>query len=290
MLPIQLARAEKQPPIVLFPNGAPGALGTADKDVPTLTPYLPDKASATGTAIVVCPGGGYTKLAPHEGEDYALFLNQHGIAAFVLKYRLGADGYRHPCELQDAARALRTVRTNAENWGVDPKRVGMMGSSAGGHLTATLLTHFDAGDPNASDPIDRVSSRPDFGILCYAVISFDKFAHLGSRKALLGENPSPELVKSLSAELQVTPDTPPCFIWHTWEDKTVPVENALLLAQALREKSVPFDLHIYEHGRHGLGLADKPPFAHPHPWANDLLFWLQGRGLIKAPTTQSAQR
>ena len=150
----------------LWPAGAPGALGKDDKDVPTLTPYLPDAAKATGAAIVICPGGGYAHLANHEGEHYARWLNEHGVAGFVLKYRLAPAGYRHPAMLQDAARAVRTVRARAGEWKLDPKKVGIMGSSAGGHLASTLVTHFDAGKPDAADPIERQSSRPDVGIDC----------------------------------------------------------------------------------------------------------------------------
>jgi len=275
-----MSPAEIQPARPLWPAGAPGALGTNAADIPTLTAYLPDPTNATGAALVICPGGGYAGLAPHEGADYALWLNQHGVAGFVLKYRLGSNGYRHPVMLEDAARALRTVRSNATGWKIDPKRIGIMGSSAGGHLASTLMTHFDAGDTNAADPIDRVSSRPDIGILCYPVITMGKFTHGGSRANLLGKNPSPELVTLLSNELQVTKDTPPCFIWQTFDDKTVPVDNSLLFADALRKAGVPFDLHIYQHGRHGLGLDDKPPFNHPHPWAADCLFWLKAQNFV----------
>jgi acetyl esterase/lipase len=276
-----LARAEMQAPLPLWPDGAPGALGKEDKDIPTLTPYLPDPGVATGAAIVICPGGGYAGLAPYEGHDYALWLNQHGVAGFVLKYRLGSAGYRHPIMLEDAARAVRLVRARAADWKVDPKRVGIMGSSAGGHLASTLLTHFDAGKPDAADPVERESSRPDIGILCYAVITMGQFTHEGSKENLLGKHPSPELVRLLSNELQVTPQTPPCFIWHTWEDNVVPVENSLQFAVALRKAGVPFALSIYQKGGHGMGLGDKPPFAHPHPWANDCLFWLRVQGFVK---------
>jgi acetyl esterase/lipase len=220
-------------------------------------------------------------LAPHEGHDYALWLNQHGVTAFVLKYRLGSAGYRHPRMLEDASRALRLVRNRAAEWEVDPKRIGIMGSSAGGHLASTLLTHFDAGNPGASDPVDRESSRPDLGILCYPVITLREFTHQGSKKNLLGENPAPELVWLLSNELQVTPQTPPTFLWHTVEDSAVPVENSLQFAAALRKAGVPFALHVYEKGRHGIGLVDKPPFGKAHPWAADCLFWLRERGFIK---------
>ncbi len=267
----------------LWPDGAPGALGTAEKDIPTLTPFLPEPAKASGAAIVICPGGGYGMLASHEGADYARFFNEFGIAGFVLKYRLGSSGYRHPVMLEDAARALRIVRARAAEWNLDPKRIGIIGSSAGGHLASTLLTHFDAGKPEASDPIERQSSRPDLGILCYAVITMGQFTHEGSKQNLLGDHPSPELVRDLSNELQVTKATPPCFVWHTWEDSAVPVENSLMFAEALRRAGVPFDLHIYQKGRHGIGLgapyADK---AHRHPWTADVVFWLKVQGFIKA--------
>jgi hypothetical protein len=181
LISLTLCRAEMQNPIPLWPDGAPGALGTNDWDIPTVTPYLPEPGSATGAAMVICPGGGYAHLAPHEGNDYALWLNQHGVTCFVLKYRLGSNGYHHPAMLQDAARAVRWVRANADDYKIDTHRVGIMGSSAGGHLASTLMTHFDGGDTNATDVIERQSSHPDLGILCYAVISLGKFAHQGSK-------------------------------------------------------------------------------------------------------------
>lgn len=276
-----LAFAEAKDPVPLWPQGAPGALGNADKDQPALTPYLPGPGKAGGAALVVCPGGGYGALAPHEGNDYALWLNEHGVTAFVLKYRLGSNGYRHPVMLNDAARAVRLVRARAAEWGLDPKRVGIMGSSAGGHLASTLLTHFDAGKADAEDPVDRQSSRPDLGVLCYPVITMGEFTHQGSRNNLLGKDPSPDLVRLLSNELQVSRETPPCFLFHTFEDPAVPVENSLSFASALRKAGVPFDLHIYQKGRHGIGLSDKPPFANAHPWTADLLFWLKQQGFVK---------
>ena len=273
--------AEQGDPIRLWSGDAPGALGHADTDIPTLTPFLPPPAQATGAAVVICPGGGYGGLAPHEGPDYALWLNQNGIAAFVLKYRLGSHGYRHPRMLEDAARAVRLVRAQAADWNIDKQRVGIMGSSAGGHLASTLLTHFDLGKPDASDKVDRESSRPDLGILCYPVISMGSQTHQGSKRNLLGDNPSEELVKLLSNELQVSPQTPPTFLWHTAADLAVPVENSMDFAAALHKSGVPFALHIYERGNHGLGLADKPPFKNVHPWAKDCLFWLKERGFAK---------
>jgi len=266
----------------LWPDGAPGALGTRDQDIPTLTPYLLAREKATGAAIVICPGGGYGGLADHEGDHYARFLNEHGVAAFVLKYRLGSNGYRHPAMLWDAARALRTVRARAGEWDLDPKRIGIMGSSAGGHLASTLLTHFDSGKPDAADSIEKQSSRPDLGILCYGVLTLGEYTHQGSKQNLLGANPDPALVNLLSNELQVTSNTPPCFVWHTWEDKAVPVENSLLFANALRKSGVHFDLHIYQEGGHGIGLGSRDlDAAKLHPWTRDLIFWLKAQGFAK---------
>jgi acetyl esterase/lipase len=279
---LAFARAEMQSPIPLWPGGAPGALGTRTNDIPTLTPYLPDPTNATGAAMVICPGGAYVGLAAHEGNDYALWLNQHGVTCFVLKYRLGSSGYHYPVEFQDGTRAIRWARAHAADYKIDPDRVGIMGSSAGGHLSSMILTHFDSGDTNAPDPVERQSSRPDLGILCYPVITMGEFTHRGSRNSLLGTNQSPEMVKFLSSELQVTTNTPPCFIWQTFEDRTVPVENSLLFAEALRKNHVPFDLHIYQKGAHGLGLGDRtPPFAHPLPWAADCLYWLKLHSWVK---------
>ena len=264
--------------IPLWPNGAPGALGKSTNDIPTITPYLPEGRKSTGAAMVICPGGGYARLTPHEGNDYALWLNQQGVTCFVLDYRLGSHGYRHPTMLTDAARAVRWVRAHADDFKIDTRRIGIMGSSAGGHLAATLLTHFDAGETNSTDTVERQSSRPDLGILCYAVITMGEFTHSGSKKYLLGKNPPPELEKDLSNELQVTTNTPPCFLWTTFEDQTVPMENTLLFAEALRKNHVPFALHVYEQGGHGMGLKSKPPFVHPHPWANECQIWLKERG------------
>jgi acetyl esterase/lipase len=264
-------------PVPLWPGGAPGALGGEAKDIPTLTAYLPEGETTPKPSIVICPGGGYGMLADHEGRDYALWLNQSGIAGFVLKYRLGSGGYRHPAMLRDAARAVRLVRARAGEWGIHPRKVGIMGSSAGGHLASTLLTHWDGGDPTAADPVERESSRPDLGILCYAVITMGEHTHEGSRRNLLGPDPAPEMIRLLSNELQVTRETPPCFVWHTYEDAAVKVENALDFALALRGNGVPFDLHIYQQGRHGIGLGDGPPFARVHPWARDCMFWLKAQ-------------
>lgn len=277
LLLVCLARAGEPSAIRLWTGGAPGALGSADKDIPTITPYLPESEKATGAAVVICPGGGYGHLAEHEGKDYALWLKEQGVAGFVLKYRLGSDGYKHPCMLQDAARAVRLVRCRAAEFKVDTDRIGIMGSSAGGHLASTLVTHWDEGKPADEDPVERVSSRPDLGILCYAVVTLGVFTHQGSKRNLLGDKPPPELVWSLSNELQVTPRTPPCFVWHTWEDPAVPLENSLEFAGSLRRAGVPFDFHIYEKGSHGIGLAGG------HPWTRDCSYWLKARGFLDRP-------
>ena len=278
----ELSTPEKQPETVeLWPNGAPGAIGEGEAHRPLLEVYLPDEGKACGAAMVICPGGGYNMLAGHEGLDYALFLNQQGVVAFVLRYRLGSSGYRHPAMLNDAARALRWVRSHADQWGIRPDRIGIMGSSAGGHLASSLINHFDAGHAADPDPIERVSSRPDFGVLCYAVLSMtDAVTHHGSRHSLLGPDPTSDQIQHLSAELNVTANTPPCFIWHTWADNAVKVENSLLFAAALRRHKVPFDLHVYTNGAHGMGLVAKWPFENPHPWAQDLVFWLKDSGFI----------
>ena len=271
-----------QPPRLEFPlwtGDAPGALGKDAKDIPTLTPYFAPPGKATGASFIICPGGGYAALAPHEGFQYAIWLNEQGITGFVLKYRLGSNGYRHPAMMQDVQRAIRYVRANAEKWNLDPNKIGVMGSSAGGHLASTALTHFDAGNPAAADPIDRASSRPSLGILCYAVITMGPDTHSGSKRYLLGDNPDSSLVELLSNEKQVTANTPPVFIFHTFEDSTVKVENALEFASALRRNKVPFALHIYPKGSHGMGLgsAQWDP-GNRHPWTNDCALWLKEQG------------
>ena len=267
--------------IRLWTGDAPGALGKDAKDTPTLTPFWPAPEKANGAVFIVAPGGGYRVLAPHEADAYAKWLAANGITAFVLKYRLVADGYRVPVILQDAARAVRLVRSNAAAWGLDPKRIGMIGSSAGGHLTATLITQFDAGKADAGDPIERESSRPDLAVLCYGFILFDE-PNPEREKTFLGPDGTAEQKRLLSPRLNVRSDTPPTFIWQTVEDSKVVVENAFAFANALREKGVPFDLHLYENGKHGIGLGTKdydPEKA--HPWTRDCIFWLKQRGFVK---------
>jgi acetyl esterase/lipase len=270
------------PPTVelLWPDGAPGVRGQADGDKPTLTVYTPDKDKATGAAIVVCPGGGYGNLAmDHEGHQVAKWLDENGIAAFVLKYRHRGSGYGHPAPLQDAQRAVRTVRSRAAEWDIDPQRIGIMGFSAGGHLASTVGTHFDKGHRNAADPIERASCRPDFMILVYPVISLtEPFTHQGSKKNLLGPHPDKALVESLSNEKQVTAQTPPTFLVHTDEDTTVPCENSVAFFLALRRAHVPAEMHIFAKGPHGIGLGRKGEAT--ALWPKLCVEWMRGLGVL----------
>jgi acetyl esterase/lipase len=283
LLPLILTAADRPTEALrLWPAAAPGALGEADKDIPTLTPFWPEAGKATGAAMLVFPGGGYRALAPHEGAIYAQWLAAQGIAAFVLKYRLNPDGYKVPTIYLDAARAIRTVRSHAADWGLDPQRIGIIGSSAGGHLAAMCVTQFDPGQADATDPIERTSSRPDLAVLCYAFILFD-VPDADREERFLGANGTPEQKRFLSPRLNVRRDTPPCFIWQTDADERVLAENALAFASALREKSIPFDLHIYRDGKHGLGLGAKE-LSDPeklHPWTKDATFWLKQQSFVK---------
>lgn len=269
------AAGEPLTPIVLWTDGAPGAAGTEPADVPTLTPYLAPKDKATGAAVVVCPGGGYGGLADHEGRPIAEWLNSVGVSGFVLKYRL-APRHRHPAPLQDAGRAIRTIRARAAEWGIKPDRIGILGFSAGGHLASTAGTHFDAGRPDAADPVERVSSRPDLMVLVYPVITLRDATHRGSRTNLLGPSPDPALIALLSNEEQVTRETPPAFLVHTSNDAAVPCENSILFASALRKAGVPFELHLYERGPHGFGLGGKDPSL--SSWPGLCAHWLKLHG------------
>ncbi len=266
---------------LLWPNGAPNANGVDAKDKPTLIVWSPEKEKNCGVAIVVCPGGGYGGLAmDHEGKQIGEWLNSHGITALICDYRHRGKGYGHPAPLQDAQRAIRTARSRAKELGIEPNKIGVLGFSAGGHLASTAVTHFDAGNEQAEDPINRVSCRPDFGVLCYAVIAFDQpFTHKGSQKNLLGEGAAPELVASLSNEKQVTPQTPPCFLWHTYEDTGVPPQNSVVFYQAMLQNKVPGELHVYEKGRHGVGLGKSIPGT--GDWSEACIRWLKGREIVK---------
>jgi acetyl esterase/lipase len=262
--------------ILLWPDGAPGAQGTADEDKPSLALYPANGPNKTSTGVIVCPGGGYAHLAmDHEGTQIAAWLNNLGIGAYILKYRLGPK-YHHPVELWDAQRSIRYVRLHAVDLGIRPDRIGIWGFSAGGHLASTAATHF-ANPDNEADPIDRQSDRPDFAILSYPVISMlDPYAHLGSRRNLLGDKPDPALTLLLSNELQVTARTPPTFLFHTTEDQVVPVENSIFFYLALRKAGVPVEMHVYQKGQHGVGLAAADPIL--RTWPDHLAAWLQLQG------------
>jgi acetyl esterase/lipase len=277
-----LTIAAEPEPMPIYEGKAPGAVGDTDKDIPTLTIYPAPEGSNTSTAMVVFPGGGYRNLAVnHEGRDIAAWLNARGITALVLHYRLGPR-YRHPSMLQDAQRALRLARSKAGELGYRKDRIGVWGFSAGGHLAATISTHFDGGKPGSSDTIEREGCRPDFAVLAYPVISFrPEVAHSGSRRNLLGSDPDPALVTSLSNETQVTAETPPTFLFHTGNDPGVPVENSLLYYSALRKHGVAAELHVYEDGRHGVGLAPFHPIL--STWPKRLEDWMRFHGWLGKP-------
>lgn len=292
LLPIPgFAQTQPQP---LWPNGAPGAKGAAAADTPTLQAFLPAAGMGNGSAVVICPGGGYSGLASnHEGTAVAEWMRGLGMAAFVLKYRVG-PAYRHPIEMGDAQRALRWVRANAGRFGVDTARVGILGFSAGGHLASTAATRFDAGDASAADTVDRHPCRPAFQMLIYPVITMDAaFTHGGSRSNLLGPNPSQSLVDSLSNEKMVTPRTPPCFLAHTRDDNVVPFKNAQVYNDSLTKKGVPVEFRIYPTGPHGFGMADGKNTAPNIPalatWTGYAKEWLQARGYF-TPSAGIASR
>ncbi len=267
---------------LLWPSGAPGALGAADDDKPALTTYLPSKGQATGTGIVICPGGGYSGLAmDHEGHEVARWLTSQGVAGFILKYRLGPK-YHHHAMLQDVLRAIRLVRSRAAELGLKPDHIGVMGFSAGGHLASSAATLFNLPEGQVADGL-AVSSRPDFAVLGYPVILINQEqTHRGSQKNLLGENPSAELMARLSTEQQVTAQTPPTFIFQTDADTAVPAENAVKFYLALRKAGVKAELHIYQNGVHGVGLA--PGDRELSTWGDRLLGWLRVNGWLTPPS------
>jgi acetyl esterase/lipase len=278
--------------VLLWPEGAPGALDGSDAAKPTLTPYPVPPPQANGAAVIICPGGGYGSLSMgKEGAEPARWMNSLGVTAFVLRYRLAP--YHHPVEMEDGQRALRWVRAHARLYRIDPERVGIMGFSAGGHLAATVATHYDEGDPQAADTIDRESSRPDFQILAYAVITMsDPYAHAGSRQNLLGSSPSQALIDLLSNEKHVDARTPPVFLMHTRDDATVPVANSRMFYDSCVKAGVPARLQLYDHGAHGVGLADgkggAPDLPEVAGWTIACAGWMKDRGLLTAATSLRA--
>lgn len=276
----QAPQAAVPPEVPLWPNGAPGAHGTAEGDRPALFIYRPAAGKANGAAVIVCPGGGYGGLAmDHEGHEVARWFASFGVTAAVLRYR-HAQGYKQPIPLGDAQRAIRYVRANAKDLGVDPKRIGIMGFSAGGHLSASAATSWVSGASDAADPLDRVTSRPDFAVLAYPVITMTSpFTHTGSRDNLLGAKASAELIAKNSPEQHVTRETPPTFLFSTTNDDVVPVENSLMFYTALRKAGVPAELHIYRAGPHGMGLNR---YAADATWPSLVKDWMENLGLLKA--------
>jgi acetyl esterase/lipase len=272
------------PRFLVWPKGAPLAVGDEPADQPSLTVYAP-KENATDTGIVVCPGGGYGGLAlGHEGHEIGEWLSSQGITAFILKYRL-APRYRHPAPMNDVQRAMQVVKSQAAEWKLSPDRIGLLGFSAGGHLASTGGTHFVPEAPDSSEPVMRVNSRPAFLILCYPVITMrPEITHGGSRKNLLGPEPTAELEQLMSNELQVTTQTPPTFLFHTVADVPVLPENSLLFAKALREAKVPFELHLFEFGQHGVGLAKGQPGT--EEWPDLAIAWLKRHEFLRQPAAK----
>lgn len=259
--------------VPLWAGAAPGARGSAEADVPALTVYRASGTRANGTAVLVFPGGGYDHLSSDkEGTKVARFWNDRGVTAFVVRYRVG-PAYAHPLMEQDGMRAVRVVRANAARFGVNPQRVAVMGFSAGGHLAGSVATHGAPGVATSRDSVERQHARPDAAMLIYPVITMrEAYTHQGSRTHLLGAEPSPALLQHMSLETQVTATTPPTFLVASNEDKSVPVENTLAMYAALRTARVPAEMHVYERGRHGFGLApDDPVLA---TWATHAADWL----------------
>ena len=274
------ANAAEQRQIYLWEQNVPNALGSEEKDKPKITVWFPDTEKSVKAAVVVCPGGGYGNLAmDHEGKQIGEWFNSFGIIAAVLDYRHRGKGYGHPNPLLDVQRAIRTVRTNAKDWNIDPAKIGVLGFSAGGHLASTAATHFEE-HKNPADDIDKVSCRPDFAVLCYPVILFDSaYTHQGSMQNLIGKDAPQELINYYSSEKQVTDKTPPTFLFSTDEDTGVPPENCIEFYLALRKHKIPAELHVYQRGQHGLGLAKGT--AGTETWAELCRIWLQNNGLVQ---------
>jgi acetyl esterase/lipase len=290
MVSSQIAFSQ-QAPIVLYPNGVPNSKPAPATYVekienarasmvtdPTLIPFFPEKDKANGTAVIICPGGGYSRLSmDSEGSAVAKKFNEIGITAFVLKYRLPSDDImtdKSIGPLQDAQRAIQLIRQRAAEWGINPKKVGIIGFSAGGHLASTAGTHFDKA---VIDNKDSISLRPDFMMLLYPVITFGEMAHKGSMHNLLGANPTQDQIDLYSNEKQVKPNTPITFIVQAEDDKTVPVQNSLMFYYALLSNNIQAEMHIYPHGGHGFGLNNKTTKDY---WFNSATNWLDANGLL----------
>jgi len=273
------AEPAKPQELRLWDGAVPASVGAVEKNTPTVTVFVPEKAN--GTAVVICPGGGYGGLAVgHEGKDVAAWLNKRGVVAFMLKYRVAQKDRPSPLQpapMLDVQRAIRYVRAHAKDYGIDPQRVGVWGFSAGGHLASTAATHFDSGK-NDGDEIDKQSCRPDFAILAYPVVTMEQGTHSGSRNNLIGVRAGKELSDFYSNEKHVTKDTPPTFLFHTEEDKAVPIVNSRMFEEACKKNGVPVESAYYEKGRHGVGLAPGDPIL--SHWPEKLEAWMKGRGLL----------
>lgn len=280
----QSAFAQTVKTVQLWSNGPPGVSSSDPADNPSLVVHLPaDPQTTRRTAIVICPGGGYAREAmDYEGHEICRWLNSIGVAGFILDYRHRGKGYTHPAPLLDAQRAIRTVRASADRWQIQPDRIGIMGFSAGGHLASSTGTHFDLGNPDADDPVERVSCRPDFMVLGYPLISLTtEYVDEGTMHNLLGPSPAPELRHDLSNEKQVTADTPPAFLFHTGDDRPTAPENSVLFWLALRRAGIPAELHVFEKGRHGLGLGRS--MRGVAEWPELCEIWMRNRGLLELP-------
>lgn len=256
----------------LWDGPAPLSQGEADADTPVVQAFLPKAGTASGAAMVIFPGGGYGGLAKHEGPVVGRWMADRGITGFVVRYRLGPK-YHHPAMMTDGQRAVQFVRSHAAAWKLDPQRIGVIGFSAGGHMASTVSTHIAPGDAQAADPVARASSRPDLSVLVYPVVTMGEGTHGGSKRNLLGTNPTPELVTLMSNEKQITKDTPPAFLMHSVVDKVVPVSNSDNYAAALKAVGVPCEYVRGELGGHGIGMKDS--------WTPQLEAWLTLRGFIR---------
>ncbi|TFF38245.1 alpha/beta hydrolase [Mucilaginibacter psychrotolerans] len=287
------AFGQEQKPLLLYPAGVPNSKPIPARyieainetswitkvSIPTITPYLPEKGTANGAAIVIFPGGGYGGLAnKHEGTDIAKAFNSIGVTAFLVKYRLPSDEImvdKTIGPLQDAQRAIQMVRQGAAGWGVDPNRIGIIGFSAGGHLASTAGTHFDK---VVIENKDNISVRPDFMMLIYPVISFGPKAHVGSRENLIGKTPSQAMIDFYSNEKQVTANTPPTFLIHAQDDGAVPVENSLMMYEALTNAKVKVEMHLFQNGGHGFGMPNPTTKEKWFDWA---AAWMEANGWLK---------
>jgi acetyl esterase/lipase len=284
LLTLVLAADPAPKTINLWGDKIPGPVSADPKNVPTLTIQLAPKATANGAAVVICPGGGYSgRATDHEGKQIAEWLNKRGVSAFILKYRTVNESKiappLAPGPMLDVQRAIRTVRAGAKKYGVDPTRIGVWGFSAGGHVASTAATHFDDGKADSADPIEKVSCRPDFAILAYAVITMTDKTHGGSRNNLLGPKPDEKLLEFYSNEKHVTAKTPPTFLFHTVEDGAVPIANSRMFRDACLKAGVPVKLVEYQKGQHGVGLGAKTGLPLKE-WPNELEKWLKSSGFL----------